>query len=297
MKKIGNGQITRNLPPAGVRARWAVAPTGRRGTVSLPYTACPIMNVSFYLYVMYRQYKPHPLLEPYIDAYWTVISATGSAAVGRILPDGCVDIICNLGDAAISDAGTPQQQWLHAEKAYLIGTMTRYSDSCQPGASHMIGIRFKPAAFNSFFRLPLQDMADECTEFGQELVPLLLRAGNDFIPVLDKYFLEHNTQASREMLPIVDTIYRHRGCIRIGDLARAHFLTPRQLERQFLKHTGVSPKAFANIVRYQAVHRHIRTNPGSSLLQIAFDYGYYDHSHLTNDIRKYTGKAPSQTQG
>ncbi|WP_343067837.1 helix-turn-helix domain-containing protein [Chitinophaga varians] len=251
------------------------------------------MNVSFYLYPMYRQYKPHPLLEPYIDAYWTVTSATGSAAVGRILPDGCVDIICNLGDAAISDAGTAQQQWLGSEKAYLVGTMTRYSDSCQPGMTRMIGIRFKPAAFNSFFRLPLQDTADECIEFGQELVPLLLQAGDHFIPVLDQYFLERNTHGSRDMLPVVDTIYQHRGCIKIGDLARAHFLTPRQLERQFLKHTGISPKAFANIVRYQTVHQHIRKNPDSSLLQIAFDYGYYDHSHLTNEIRKYTGKAPS----
>ncbi|MBC9929914.1 helix-turn-helix domain-containing protein [Chitinophaga qingshengii] len=240
---------------------------------------------------MYRQYKPHPLLEPYIDAYWTVISSTGSASVSRILPDGCVDIICNLGDAAVGDA--EQNERMASEKAYLIGTMTHYTDSCQPGPTHLVGIRFKPAAFNSFYRLPLLDTADNCIEFGQELVPLLLRAGDNFIPVLDKYLLERNTHASRDMLPIIDTLHRHQGVIRIGDLARTHFLTPRQLERQFLKHTGVSPKAFANIVRYQAVQRHIRSKPGSSLLQIAYDYGYYDHAHLTNEIRKYTGKAPS----
>lgn len=251
------------------------------------------MDVSFYLYDMYRQYKPHPLLEPYIDAYWSVTSATGSAAVGRILPDGCVDIICNLGDAAISDVNTPQEQLLASEKAYLVGTMTRYADSCQPGMTRMIGIRFRPAAFNSFYRLPLQDTADECIEFGQELIPLLQTAGDHFVPALDQYLLARVTHASRDMLPLIDTIRRHQGVIRISDLARTHFLTPRQLERQFLKHTGVTPKAFANIIRYQAVHRHIRNNPGSSLLQIAFDHGYYDHSHLTNDIRKYTGKVPS----
>ncbi|WP_212003160.1 helix-turn-helix transcriptional regulator [Chitinophaga sp. HK235] len=242
---------------------------------------------------MYQQFKPHPLLSEYIDAYWTVTNTSGVAAHSRILPDGCVDIICNLG-AAVTNNAEEGPRMLASEKAYLIGTMTRYTDSCPPAEARMIGIRFKPAAFASFFRFPLQELADNCIEFGQELVELLLRAGQDFVPVLDKYFLLHNTRASREMLPVINNIQQHKGIIRIGDLARTHYQTPRQLERNFLKHTGISPKAFANIVRYQAVHQYIRNSkPGTSLLQIAFEHGYYDHAHLTNDIRKYTGRVPS----
>ena len=32
----------------------------------------------------------------------------------------------------------------------------------------------------------------------------------------------------------------------------------------------------------------------SSLLEIAFETGYYDHAHLANAIKKYTGLQPSQ---
>ena len=28
--------------------------------------------------------------------------------------------------------------------------------------------------------------------------------------------------------------------------------------------------------------------------QIAFEHGYYDHSHLTNEIKRYTGVTPTQ---
>lgn len=239
---------------------------------------------------MYQQYSPHPSLVPYIDAYWTVITSSSAGAhTSRILPDGCVDIICNIGNEIRSS-----DTHLASEKAYLIGTMTTYADSSSVAGSRLIGIRFKPAAFASFFDFPLQEATDNCLEFGQELIALLLPAGNHFITVLDQYFLRRLNTSSRVLLPVVDSIRRHNGVIKIADLARQHFLTPRQLERYFLKYTGIAPKAFANIVRYQAVHRHLRNGTTeSSLLQIAFSHGYYDHAHLTNDIKKYTGKVPS----
>lgn len=31
-----------------------------------------------------------------------------------------------------------------------------------------------------------------------------------------------------------------------------------------------------------------------SLLDIAFECGYYDHSHLTNEIKRITGLTPTQ---
>ncbi|QNL48721.1 AraC family transcriptional regulator [Olivibacter sp. SDN3] len=39
----------------------------------------------------------------------------------------------------------------------------------------------------------------------------------------------------------------------------------------------------------------IKRNKGQkNLLDIAFDCGYYDHAHLSNEIKRYTGLAPSQ---
>ncbi|MDO7742533.1 MAG: helix-turn-helix domain-containing protein, partial [Pedobacter sp.] len=65
-------------------------------------------------------------------------------------------------------------------------------------------------------------------------------------------------------------------------------------ERHFKFHVGISPKEFANLTRYQFASESISKNSTqSTLLQIALEHGYYDHAHLTNEIKKYTGVTPS----
>ncbi|MCK7560040.1 helix-turn-helix domain-containing protein [Chitinophaga sedimenti] len=69
----------------------------------------------------------------------------------------------------------------------------------------------------------------------------------------------------------------------------------RQLERHFNTHIGITPKEYSNIIRFQHALSKIKMQAHkSSLLDIAFECGYYDHAHLTNDLRKNTGYAPSQ---
>lgn len=46
----------------------------------------------------YRQLLPSPGLAPYIDAYWTVTGKNTKAKDEKIMPDGCIDIILNLGE-------------------------------------------------------------------------------------------------------------------------------------------------------------------------------------------------------
>ncbi|TWV97499.1 helix-turn-helix domain-containing protein [Chitinophaga pinensis] len=66
-------------------------------------------------------------------------------------------------------------------------------------------------------------------------------------------------------------------------------ITTRQLERNFQRHIGVSPKEFTNIVRFRCALSQIKHNKQEgSLLSIALDCGYYDHAHLTNEIKRYT---------
>ncbi|NSL87751.1 AraC family transcriptional regulator [Chitinophaga sp. Mgbs1] len=240
---------------------------------------------------MYQQYTPHIALTSFIDAYWTVSVHTRQAQQSRILPDGCVDIICNLGnEVPDTDGGAG----MLTDRAYLVGTMTQYSVPVMQADTRLTGIRFKPAGFAAFYDLHLQEATDNCIPFAQELVPLLHKAGSDFTAQLDQYFLHRLTNAASRLIAITQDIQQQHGLVKIADLASRHFITPRQLERQFMKFTGVSPKAFSNIVRYQHVHHLIKNmTPGVSMQTIAFENGYYDHAHLANDIRKYTGLTPT----
>jgi transcriptional regulator GlxA family with amidase domain len=66
------------------------------------------------------------------------------------------------------------------------------------------------------------------------------------------------------------------------------------LERNFKKLIGLSPKEYSNIIRFQNALSLIKnSSQRRSLLDIAFECGYYDHSHLSNEIKQKTGLSPS----
>ncbi|WP_398358623.1 helix-turn-helix domain-containing protein [Sphingobacterium wenxiniae] len=66
------------------------------------------------------------------------------------------------------------------------------------------------------------------------------------------------------------------------------------MERNFKRFIGLSPKEYSNIIRFRnALNLIKKSNQNRSLLDIAFECGYYDHSHLANEIKRITGLPPS----
>ena len=51
----------------------------------------------------YKEFKPDPVLSPYIDAFWEVTSCESKSFTERIMPDCCIDIIINLGADVMAD--------------------------------------------------------------------------------------------------------------------------------------------------------------------------------------------------
>ncbi|RYG06168.1 MAG: AraC family transcriptional regulator [Chitinophagaceae bacterium] len=90
-------------------------------------------------------------------------------------------------------------------------------------------------------------------------------------------------------------IHSGNGQITIHELSKRNFTTVRQLERNFKRFVGVTPKEYSNIIRFQNALALIK-NPDESrsFFDIAFECGYYDHSHLTSEIKRNTGLLPSQ---
>jgi AraC-like DNA-binding protein len=241
----------------------------------------------------YKQFKPDPALSSYIDAFWEVTSDETTSFTERIMPDCCIDIIINLGtDVVADDSGVIMKN----ERAYLIGTMTRYKDTIREPGTRLIGIRFKPAGFVHFFKYgPLQEFTDKMVEFEKSYIPPFHSISHDFTGSLNHFFFKKLSPLRQSIFHILEQVYERRGQINVVELAKNNFMIVRQLERIFIQHIGISPKAFINFVRYQSAIQNIRENyPAQSLVDLSFDCGYYDHAHLANEIKKYCGVSPSQ---
>jgi AraC-like DNA-binding protein len=240
----------------------------------------------------YSEAAPHPALSKYVDAYWTVAGCSKKVAIEKILPDGCVDIIFNAGNDCYTDNGNVLMK---SDKTYIVGTMTRFKETQMDNDTRLVGIRFKPGAFLAFFRyMPLCEIANKTVELDASFylnADSLVKSPFEF---MDKLLLKNLKSHDQYLLEQIQTIQKLKGRVKIEELASIHYTTVRQLERNFKHYLGITPKEFVNLVRYQNVRTAIeQRRPGQSLLSIAFDFGYYDHAHLTNHFRQHHGCAPS----
>jgi len=80
------------------------------------------------------------------------------------------------------------------------------------------------------------------------------------------------------------------------NLAARMKISRRTLDRDFMRHTGLTPGEFMQIHRYQSARAHIRTG-ASSLSDIAALCGYSDQAHMTREFRRFAGKTPRLKRG
>ena len=76
-------------------------------------------------------------------------------------------------------------------------------------------------------------------------------------------------------------------------LAKKSFLSTKQFERKFQERTGVSPKLFARLVRFDRAFREKNLHPERGWQHIAYDCNYYDYQHLVRDYKDFTGMLPT----
>ncbi|WP_139149449.1 AraC family transcriptional regulator [Ulvibacter litoralis] len=245
----------------------------------------------------YKEYIPSKNLNSIVDTIW-IATNNGQEIESRILPDGYVDIIFDLGKQMLLSSGN---------EIRVSGMMTKFKRVVSKKNSETLGIRFKTGQFNSISNIPLSEIKNTA-----------INASNLF-PKLNNSFLEELTEKkchfekvqlinsflTAEINWTVQDVYKleHSVCesiranyreLDLSLIAKNHCISLRQLERRFKTIVGVTMKEYHSIIRFNKTKDVIMENPNLSLLSIAFDNGYFDHSHLTKEIHKISGLNPSE---
>ena len=74
-------------------------------------------------------------------------------------------------------------------------------------------------------------------------------------------------------------------------------VSERHLRRVFRENVGVSPKAFAKLMRFRCALRAANEDTHASWASIAAAAGYYDQAHLIAEFRAIAGVTPSALLG
>jgi AraC-like DNA-binding protein len=251
-----------------------------------------VMESPIYLW---KELKPHEALKNFIDAYW--ISSTNNLYIPspkKIFPDACTEIFANTGNNTLYLNDTIA---IKPGRIYFGGILTTPINFSGVANGNFLGVRFKPGGFKTFFRVPLYEVKGQFVEMPSSQLDFVFHEKDEVAKKadLDSYFLRKLDAHAERFHLISNDLYLSNGNVRIEELSRKYDISFRSLERMFNEHAGMSAKELSTFIRFQAVLKRIRDKANKqSFLDLAFEYGYYDHSHLGNDIKKLTGFTPSQ---
>ena len=239
----------------------------------------------------YKEYLPCVELSNFIDKFW-IISEIEDGFVQRILPEACTNFVFRLTE----NEGTSD----------ILGVNTKFSHFKPSKNDYYVGVSFQPAVLGLLTKEDFSEFKDShlpITELFPEFNNIYVEQLNeqnsdlkklDFVESsLHKMLLPKISQ-TKLLSTIVANYIKANHASTADNIAEQHHISSRQLQRKFKREVGVSMKAFSRIIRFNKAVERIITNKNESLLSISFDLGFYDHSHLTNEIKHFSGIQPSQ---
>lgn len=240
----------------------------------------------------YRKVRPSKHLQPYIHFYWELKGNENEQQWERVFPDGCAGVLLNFGNKCLTDNGAFT---MDSGKTYVVGAMNSFKDSFIDYDTHLIGACLKPAAFANFYSFASQnELTNSTVELEKSNSYIADKTSGNPFTYFDHFYSEKLKKKTNLLQSELNDIHSSKGTISIEELSKKNSTTVRQLERNFKKLIGLSPKEYTNIIRFQNALSVIKDSKQKrSLLDIAFECGYYDHSHLSNEIKRNTGLSPS----
>jgi AraC-like DNA-binding protein len=242
----------------------------------------------------YKEYQPGDHLKKYIDTYWLMeTDSIYRPAARRFFVDCTTEILINVGASTpYLNSVTP----LYPGNVYIGGTITRPNEVFSLPNSCFVGIRFKPGGISVFYNLPYNELVDRVIEFHDKPLISIIDSDELLPERLDRFFYSRIKDNHFAGGRIAEIIANYKGMISVDWIAKNFNVSTRTLERIFNRSIGIPPKELINIMRFVNVRKRIiqQGNTNESLLQIAYDAGYYDHAHLTREFKKYSGLNPSE---
>ena len=257
--------------------------------------------------LQYREIVPPAALRPHVKCIWRLHGPRPDAAVPEpIVPDGCVEMILNLGDRFVRHESASHS---HRQPSRLIaGQITRAITLEPTGRLDLWGIRFHPwsaAAFLGVSGDELRDsflgLDDASSSLERELSHLEELDGDDarYAAIVAALLRRASRVApSDELLPqLVALAENRRDPLSVRGMARHVGLSTRRVQTLFRDAVGLSPKQLLRIARFQRALGLARLNPALSWSAIAVRAGFYDQAHLIHESNEIAGCTPSALVG
>ena len=229
--------------------------------------------------------------------------AAGHEVHERVLPDGAVRLVFNLGDApsAGDGAGLP----VEAIGASAAPVVVRMRDTVEG-----ISVTLRPGAAAALLGLPAGEIASQAVHLDElwqggaaELLERMAEAPDDAAraallqSALERRLRDGGDAVHAAAMHAARLIAESGGRRPLRDVAAAVGVGERRLQQLFHAHVGLSPRAWARLARLHDCLRALRLQSAPAWADVAVESGFYDQSHLVNEFRALCGVTPTEFMG
>lgn len=241
---------------------------------------------------MIIQRKPNNMIGSMVDVLWYVDERDLDDKHRKdiIVPSGHIHIVYNFADSYFLIE--ENRHYLIPDKV-LVGQFKNAVQVKYGNHVKQLGIAIRPSALYSLFHqvsgLYTEAMID-CSDMSSmkplhnAIMKIVSEHPTEGIKILDeveKYFESYDYAKSNVELyeHMVSYLEERKGIIDVKEMAGFFGYSVSALERNFKKHVGLTPKAYADILRFR--YAVIEDDPKRL---------FYDQSHFIKNCRKYTNK-------
>lgn len=237
-------------------------------------------------------------LSAYIKAYWTIDAVTGEHRE-LVYPTGDTQLLFHYGEpfrTVLPDGASYRQPRCSAS-----GPATSYRRVIARPGCGVIGVVLHPHAARAFIPCPLHELTDDAVP-AEDLwrgVPALASRLRDGVSSFERImaveaFLAERLRAvdTHQLGSLIAAMSAVEGPCPLRHLVETTGLAERRIERLFRSGTGLSPKQYLDILRFNRAIPLLAS--ASRLTDVALDAGYYDQSHFIRAVKRYTGLTPGE---
>jgi AraC-like DNA-binding protein len=244
---------------------------------------------------MIRRSAPDAL-RPHVLGYLGYHEVTPGPFRRLEVPSGEVHVIISFG---------PEVRCPAPIRSFVAAPHSRHAIVDSDGEQHGIELRLTPVGTHMLLGVPMHELADRVVAIedllgrdGAELPERLYEAAwPQRFALLDRLLARRLEDARPPAAGVEHTwsrLVQTHGRATVETLADEVGWSRRHLFGRFREHTGLPPKVFARILRFQRAATLMADPHGPSLCEIALDCGYYDQAHLNRDFRAFAGRTPTE---
>lgn len=242
----------------------------------------------------YQEFGPPAALRPFVRTIWTYAAPAPEPVVQRIAPDGCPELILDIG-APYEEQGE-DGVFRMQPPALFAGQMTRPLALRPVGPVELVAVRFEPDGARDWLGHAAADATDRRLDMTARLAGVTAPAGDPEaqVAVMVRILNDHRRRNDWALDPAVRAEIEVAAADRPGtDRSPGE---QRALQRRFHDRVGVPPRILRSIFRFRRVFDHA-AEPGPEALgwlEAGLEAGYFDQPQLARDFRRFLGCTATQ---